>query len=287
MAVRNVFRSKQRSLLAITGIACSFSMMVAMGAIFDSVYHSIDFQFGLVDSYDIKVNLQNYAHKRDGTSSMGYLKGVKKAEPLLEAPVTISHMWLEKDINIYGLPGSGSLYRLMTDKEEEVNLPSDGMIISEQLADELSVRAGDTVTVKPFAGDREERTIKVRNIVSQYAGMRAYMEIDALGKLLGLPPAATAVVAIVDNDNMTEIRKELQEGKNVRAINEKNRVRQKVTELFDGLKVWLYIMWIFSFILGFALIYNLNIISLSERVREMATLKVVGLTDKEIIRILQ
>ncbi len=287
MAVRNIFRAKQRSILAVLGIAFSFSMMVAMGACFDSIYHSINFQYEHMDRYDLKISLRKHALKTDIARAALPLREVKKAEPLLEVPVTLSHKWLEKDIKIAGLPAQGTLYRLMSAKKEAVELPAKGLVISEHLSQKMKIGAGDTVTVKPYQGAREKRQVKVQKVVPLYIGLGAYMEIGALSEMLKVPPVASAMVANVNINEMKEIRKKLREGKNIAFIIEKSSAKAQLLKFFDGMKIWLYIMWAFAFVLGFAIVYNLNVISLSERAREMATLKIVGMTDREIARVLQ
>ncbi len=286
MAVRNVFRSKQRSFLAVFGIATSFSLMVASGASFDAVYYLINFQYEKVEKYDIKIGLKNYADRTEAVTGARYLEGVIKAEPMLEVPVTISNRWREKDTVITGLPQEAALYHLLTDKGKQVRLPERGMVISTQMAKILDIKQGDTVTVKPFLGDREERQVVVRQVIPQYVGLGAYMDIESLSSLLRAPPVASSVLMRVEEKNMSEVREELRTGKNVSAIHDKNKLKAQFEELMETSQASQYILLFFSFIMGFAIVYNVNIISLSEREREMASLMVLGMTEGEVSRIL-
>jgi len=286
MAVRNVFRSKQRSFLAVFGIATSFSLMVASGASFDAVYYLINFQYERVEKYDIKVGLKSYVDRTEAITGTSYLDGVISAEPMLEVPVTIANRWREKDTLITGLPQEASLYHLLTDKGKQVSLPDRGMVISTQMAKILDIKQGDTVTVKPFLGDREERQAVVRQVVPQYVGLGAYMDIDSLSSLLRAPPVASSVLLRVEGEKMSAVREELRTGKNVAAIHDKNKVKAQFEELMETSQASQYILLFFSFIMGFAIVYNVNIISLSEREREMSSLMVLGMTEGEVSRIL-
>lgn len=286
MAVRNVFRSKQRSFLAVFGIAASFSLMVASGASFDAVYYLINFQYEKVEKYDIKVGLKSYVGRTEAVTGTRYMDGVLEAEPVLEVPVTLSNKWREKDTVITGLPQEASLYHLLTDKGKQVSLPDRGMVISTQMAKILDIKQGDTITVKPFLGDREERQVVVRQVVPQYVGLGAYMDLESLSSLLRAPPVASSVLIRVEEGNMSEVREELRTGKNVSAIHDKNKLKAQFEELMETSQASQYILLFFSFIMGFAIVYNVNIISLSEREREMASLMVLGMTEGEVARIL-
>ncbi|MDT3701385.1 MAG: FtsX-like permease family protein [Thermincola sp.] len=286
MAVRNVFRSKQRSFLAIFGIASAFSIMVAANGSFDSINHLIDFEYNQVERYDMKIGLQNSAEQRTAISSAEAVRGILKAEPVLEVPVTLNHQWLKKDIVITGLTREGTLYQLLNNKGEVFNLPAYGLVISAQLAKTLNISASDVVTVKLFMGDKKEKLVRVVMIVPQYVGLGAYMDINALSSLISGPPLASSLLVKVDSALSADAHKTLKEGKNVSAILDKNKIKQQFEELMETSKSQKYIILIFGFVMGFAIVYNVNIISLSEREREMATLTVLGMTEGEINRIL-
>lgn len=286
MAVRNVFRSKQRSVLAILGIAAAFSLIVATAASYDAIYYLIDFQYGRVERYDIKVGLRNYVDETAGLTAAKNIPGVAKAEPLLEIPVTMSNKWLRKDLAITGLPSGASLYRLMTDKGTEVVIPDNGLVVSTQLAKILDIKIGDRVTVKPLVGDVTERQVTVRKIVPLFVGLGAYMELHDLSSLMGEPAMTSSVLVKVNPARLPEVRKALQEGKNIAAIHDKSKLKAQFEELMESSKASQFIFLSFALVMGFAIVYNLNLISLSEREREMATLMVLGMTEREIARIL-
>lgn len=205
---------------------------------------------------------------------------------MLEVPVTISHLWLKKDIAISGLTREGSLYRLLNDKGKAFQLPRNGLVISAQLAKTLNIKAGETVTVKPFLGDKREELVPVAMIVPQYVGLGAYMDIDALSHLLAGPPLASSLLLKADSSLSGEIRSKIRAGKNVSSLLDKNKIREQFEQLMETSQSQRYIILFFGFVMGFAIVYNVNIISLSEREREMATLMVLGMTEREIARIL-
>jgi len=286
MAVRNIFRSRQRSLLTVLGVAAAFSMMVASGASFDAIYHLIDFQYRQVERYDIKINLVNYTDKTRVLNSVRNIEGVTKAETLLEVPVTITNKWLQKDIVITGLEKEGDLYQLLTRKGKPVEVPDNGLVLSEQLAETLDVSVGDIVNIKPLVGERDNQSVVVKAIIPQYVGLGAYMDVDALSVILRSSSVASSILIKADQGNTSYIRTNIQEGKNVSTLHDKAKLKAQFEQLMESSKSQQLIILFFSFVMGFAIVYNVNLIALSERERELATLMVIGMTGKEVTRLL-
>jgi putative ABC transport system permease protein len=135
-------------------------------------------------------------------------------------------------------------------------------------------------------GDKKEKLVTVAMIVPQYVGLGAYMDINTLSSLLAEPPLASSLLIKTDSSISGEARGKLREGKNVSSIFDKNKIRKQFEKLMETSQSQRYIILFFGFIMGFAIVYNVNIISLSEREREMATLMVLGMTEQEIARIL-
>lgn len=286
MAVRNIFRNKQRSALTVFGIACAFSMMGLGNASFDSTFFLLDFQYGQVEKYGLKVSLRNLTDATEVVSAGQKVEGVTRAEPILELPVTLSNRWLQRDIAIQGLPAEAQLYRLLDQQGHPVNLPPSGLVISEQLAKLMQIKLGDRVTIKPLLGDVEAKSVVVRKIVPQYVGLGAYMEINALSSMMQQPPVASALLLQVQPDQLSQVIKALQKGENVGGIYDKEKMRAQFAELMESSQATQYVLLFFSFITGFAIVYNVNIIALSERERELATLMVLGMTEGEVNHIM-
>ncbi len=286
MAARNLFRSRSRTILAILGIATAFSLMVASAASLDATDLLMNFQFDQVEKYDMKVALNQFTGKNEAAAGGRHLRGVTMVEPELEVPATISHRWLKKDTVITGLERNSRLFRLITSKGDPVDLPKSGLVVSSQLAKILDLKPGDTVTVKPLLGDKQERLIRVAQVIPQYVGLGAYMEIDALSRVMNARPAASAVLLKVKREQYPEVRKILQEGKNVLALEDKTKIKAQYDEMMASSKSTIWIMLLFAFITGFAIVYNVTLISLAERERELATLLVLGMTEAEVGHIL-
>lgn len=286
MAIRNIFRSKQRSMLAVLGVAAAFSMMIASGASFSASDLLISFQFDKVEKYDLKVSLNSLADIEEAVTSAKHVDGVQKAEPYLEVPATLSHKWLQKDVAIIGLPNNAELYHLVTNAGNVVTLPADGVVISEQLSKVLNLHVGDLMNVKPYIGEKREVFVKIQQIVPQYVGLGAYMNIKALSKMLQTHEATSAILLKVDKEKLPSVRKDLQQAKNVFAIYDKTKVKTEFEQLMASSKSSMFVILFFAFLTGFAIVYNVTLISLSERERELTTLLILGMTEREVGRIL-
>lgn len=286
MASRNIIRNKERSLFALIGTASAFSMMVSSGASYDATDFMVSFQYNQVEKYDLKIGLAQNKEPQTAIEASKSVSGVKKAEALLEVPATISNKWLEKDIAITGLAKKTSLYQLLTSSGEKFTLPENGLVISSQLAKVLHVTTGDIVTLKPYAGERKEHFVRVQAVIPQYIGLGAYMNMASLSKIIDEQMVASSVLLTADKESVPEIKKILQSGKNVISIDDKTKAKEQFSELMASSQSTQYILLFFAFLTGFAIIYNISLISVAERERELATLLVLGMTEGEVARIL-
>lgn len=282
MAARNLLRNKQRTILSIVGIAMAFSMMVATKASIDGIYRLVDFQFYEVQKYELKAHLFGTPDDLKDLS----LQGVAESEVITEVPVTIRNGDKEKEVALTGLPQDASLYRVLADDGTKVELPSDGVVLSNQLATILGVKKGDEVAVDINVGDGQQLNLHVADVVPQYVGLGAYIDFDALQGKLSDKTVGSAVLLTAQEGRLADLRKDLQLDPRTLAIVDTTKLETQFEEFMGYAKPSQYALLFFAFLTGFAVIYNVNIISFAERERELATLMVLGMTEREIGRIL-
>jgi putative ABC transport system permease protein len=168
-----------------------------------------------------------------------------------------------------------------------VDLPAEGLVISTMLAQLLEVGPGDTITVEVLEGRRPVLEVPVAGVFETYIGSPAYMEIGALNRLLREPPSVTAVHLRVDPRARAAFFRELKDVPQVSAVT----LRDAAIETFRAtmartLLIFVSFFVVFSCALAFGVTYNTARIALSERGRELATLRVLGFTRAEISYIL-
>lgn len=285
MATRNLFRNRQRSLITMVGIMFAFSMMATtwyFNTIIDVMFYD---QFEKVQVHDVQVNFMRPLPLGEAERELKRFPGVRRMEPLLEAPVTLKHRWLEKDTVIMGLPGDGYLYNILTERDERMAPPREGVLLARYLADELELQVGSELTLESYWVD-DPLQVKVVGIIPQYLGSNAYMEINALNRLLGAGSLVTSALLAVDEGTAVLMRDHYREAEPVASVEESGALMDTFKELMESFGYMQYVFALFGFIIGFTIIYNSSIVSLSERKRELASLKVMGMTSGEVLQVI-
>ncbi|MDO9534368.1 MAG: FtsX-like permease family protein [Bacillota bacterium] len=285
MSVRNLFRNKQRSFFTLIGVMFAFSMM-AVTWYFNSIVDILIYdQFEKVQTHNVRVTFSRPLSLKEVERELRRLPGMKRVEPIVEVPVTLKHRWQEKDTIIMGLGEDAFLYNILTDQGERISPPERGIILTERLSDELNAPVGTELTLESY-WIRESRSVKVVDVIPQYLGTNAYMEINALNKYLGHGSLATSALLAVEDDSIPFFRERYLNAQPVASIEESGALIEKFNELMESFGAMQYIFTVFGFIIGFAIIYNSSIVSLSERKRELASLKVMGMTSGEVLQVL-
>jgi putative ABC transport system permease protein len=186
-----------------------------------------------------------------------------------------------------GLEPGGQLFRLFDRQEREVPLPVEGLMLSEKLAELLEVSLGDVVIVEVLEGERPVREVRVTALVSEFGGTNAYMNIHALRRLLREGDTVSGAFLSVDSERLAQLHGELKETPRVAGVTVKNAALQSFQDTIaeNLLRMRLFNI-LFAGVIAFGVVYNSARISLSERSRELATLRVIGFTRGEISAIL-
>ncbi|WP_084019455.1 ABC transporter permease [Desulfuribacillus alkaliarsenatis] len=286
MATRNLFRNKLRAFFILIGVSFSFAM-IAVSGYFSSVGDLIiGEQFEKVQTYDAKVVFSSPLEKSQVENELWGAQGVKNLETILEAPVSLEKEWRSKDILLMGLPDGGVLYNVIDDKGNKVELYNNGIYLSEHLAKDLQVGVGASLELdSPFLKG-EPLTIYVAGVISQNIGSTAYMRYEYLTELLGQGKIVTSALLNIDQEHIRLLKERYQEATMVASIEDKEQTMSQITELLETFSYTTWILVLFAAACGFAIIYSTSIISLSERQRELASLRVLGMSSKEVFEVL-
>jgi putative ABC transport system permease protein len=207
------------------------------------------------------------------------------AEGLLELPAELKNRHLKEGSMLIGIQAGSPLYKIF-DSRYRVSYPppTDGVILSNAMAKDLQVDVGDTIYIaSPLLAD--DVPVVVTRIIEQMLGGGFYMELGALSELMGLANH-TATAIILNTSDLSYVKEHLKNAANITAIDDKDSTLRKYREMMDMYSSMYLIMQIMSAMVGFAIIYTPSTISLSERKREYATLRVVGLSTDEVADIM-
>jgi len=235
--------------------------------------------------YNVRVTLNQpieYYRAVEATHSVRY---VTQAEGLMEVPVLLSHRHLQNGTVITGVPSGAVLYRIFdTNSRTAYVPPTDGLIITNGLADSLNAKAGDILYVESHVVNGYI-AVPIARVIEQNMGSGAYMELNVLAALLEQPAAATAV--IFNTSNVSYALSHFRESQNAATIEDKDTTLRKYLEMMEPYMGIFMMLNIMGVAVAFAIIYNTATISLSERKREYATLRVLGLSTNEICEIMR
>lgn len=286
MILRNLQRRPLRAAISVTGIAFGGALMVFGTFFLDAIDVIMDVQFHVVQRQDVMVNFTEPASAR-AFYEAGRLPGVVYAEPLRSVPARLRFGHRSRQVGIMGLAAKAQLRRVVDASLQPVELPPEGLVLSAKLAKILDVRRGDTLTVEVLEGARPVRETVVADLVEEYMGAAAYMEIGALRRLMREGEALSGVFLRIDTAYLDALYRRLKALPAVAAVNLKwaaLRSFQKMME--ETVYIMIFFNVLFSGIIAFGVVYNTARISLSERSRELATLRVIGFTRAEISFIL-
>ena len=286
IVLRNLERQPFRSLMTVVGIALATSVLVLGSFIQDVTEYVIDFQFTTVQRQDATITFIEPSSSAV-LHEVRNMPGVIDAEPFRSVPVRMRVGHRARRLAIMGLDPQMRLFRVLDTSERLVPLPDDGLVMSDKLADLLSVKVGDVVTLEVLEGERPVRAVAVAAIMTDYTEASAYMSIAALNRLLREGDCISGAFLTLDVQERGKLYTKLKEMPKVAGVSIKEAaLRSFQHTLEENLLRMRTINVIFACIIAFGVVYNSARISLAERSRELATLRVMGFTRGEISAIL-
>ena len=286
MIMRSLERRPVKALLTILGMASSVAILI-MGLFFsDSFDYVIRVQYSLAQREDLTVTFTEPTSS-SALHELESLPGVLYAEPFRAVPVEIRHGHREYRTSIQGIPSGSYLHRLIGIDLEPVAMPPEGLVLTGRLAEILRVRPGDRVEVEVQEGRRQTRDVPVAGLTQQFIGIGAYMDLKEANRLSGLGQAISGAFLMIDKSCERDLTRILTDRPRVAAIASQERVIQAFRDTTaQTMLTYTFILSLFAGVIAFGVVYNSARISLSERDRELASLRVLGFTRGEVAYIL-
>lgn len=285
--LRNMLRWPHRSALTVGGIAASVGLLVMALQWNDSIDYLAESYFFQAQRQHIMVGLadtQSTTVMRD----FDHLPGVLSVEPMRIVAADFSAGTSRHRGSLTGVAAAARLQPIYDDaRRAVVPAPRSGLVLGTALADKLHVGIGDSVDVHVLEGRRPESRLPVVDLVETYIGMPAWLHIGALDRLLKERPSAEYLNLLVDRRLEGELYRRLKKLPMISAV----MLRQAAVDSFYGtivenLMVFVSMFAALACVLGFGVAYNSTRIALSERSRELATLRVLGFSRAETAYIL-
>jgi putative ABC transport system permease protein len=277
MALRNIERRPTRALLTMGALALATGILIVPNAFRDGIGYVLDYQ-----RQTVFVSLIEASPART-LAEFRAAPGVVLAEPMRSAAVELRAGNHFRRLGITALPAQADLYRVIDAHERQLTLPPQGIVLSAKLAEVLGVKVGDVLAVRVLDGKRPEFSVPIVALSEDFAGTAAYMEINALNRLLGEGDRISGAYMSVSGGQWINFLQAMKRSPRVASVVVKNRIREgfrETTAQSIGLLQQIYLT--FATVVAFGIVYNSARISLSERQRELATLRVIGFTRGEV-----
>jgi putative ABC transport system permease protein len=286
MILRNLERAPVRSFVSILGIAFAVAVLFVGLAFVDVMNLLINEQFDLSMRQDATVVFVE-PRSPGATYEVEHLAGVMDVEPQRITPVRVRHGARSRTLAIVGLPATPRLNRVVDRSGHVVALPDDGLVLSKMLGDLLGVAPGQTLQAEVLEGRRPVRDVQIAALVDDSVGLQAYMRIDALRRMLREGDVVTGATVTLDPAQTASFYREVKMIPAVAGVALRDVALQNFREtMAENMYISILFNVGFAAIIAFGVVYNAARVSLSERSRELASLRVLGFTRAEISLIL-
>jgi putative ABC transport system permease protein len=286
MVLRNVERRPVRALLSALGVALALGTLLIGMILLDSVQAMMDVQFRIVQREDVSVGFYEAKDTR-ALREIARIPGVVRAEPYRVAAIEMSRGPVTRRLGLTGLDPDGTLRSMIDAERQRHPLPHGGVVLTERLARTLRVGPGDTVDVELLEHGAERQSIVVSALVNEMIGVNGYMTLPELHRLLREGPRVSGAYLTLERGSEASVFDALRQLPAVASTTSKTAmIRSFESQMAESLTITFTIVIVLAGILAVGVIYNGARIALSERQRELASLRVLGFSRREVASML-
>lgn len=286
MILRQIERRPFKFAFSVLGIAMGVAVFIVGFFFIDTIDFVMDAQFSRMERQEVTVTFTQPRPYR-ALHEIESLPGVLHAETFRAVPATFRFENRSRQLAIMGVPDNPRLKRVLDSQFRPIELPAEGVAMSRKLAEVLGLSAGEMVAVEIKEGARPARQIVVSALVDDFLGMSAYMRLDALNALMREGPTVSGALLSIDPAQSDALYTRLKQTPGVAAVTVKSAALNSFRQtLAESILIMVTLNVAFAAVIAFGVVYNTARVSLSERGRELASLRVLGLTRAEISYIL-
>ena len=286
MVLRHIARWPARAALTTIGIALAVAILVSSFFFYDSVAYMIDTYFFHAQRQDVTATFVEPRDRRV-LEQVAHLPGVMAVEGYRDVPVRFRLGHRARRGTITGLAPDADLRRMLDRGLRPARVPEEGIALSTKLAELLGAGLGDRLIVEVLEGRRPTRQVPVTALVEEYIGTPAYMDLGALNRLLLEGPMVSGAYLLIDAREAAPLYRRLKDTPAVAGVTLQTAAldtfRKTMAETI-GIMIIFYVL--FGSLIAIGVVYNSARIALSERGRELASLRVLGFTRPEVSHIL-
>ncbi|MDR7870859.1 MAG: FtsX-like permease family protein [Tissierellaceae bacterium] len=282
ITIRNLLRYKRRFLMTVFGIAGCTALLLTGFGVRDSIRAVVDRQFGEIFIYDITLGLEEV-----GVDNLSKYAEIKDFALLQREGGSLSFNGINKDISIVVPENSTNIsefIRLRDPKtKEKINIPDEGLIITKQISNSMDIKIGDKVVL--INNKDEEKEVEIIGITENYTSNYAYISNEYYVEIFSKELEYNEAIGHVINMTRTvedKLSRDLLSEEGIVSVSFNTMARENFDEIISALGYVVVVIIVSAGSLAFVVLYNLTNVNISERVREIATIKVLGFYDNEV-----
>jgi putative ABC transport system permease protein len=282
MIARHIERRPWKTALTVGGIAAASGIIMVANFQEDSVSYMIDVQYAMSQSQDLTVTLIEPT-SRNALHSLAGIEGVQHTEGMRAIPARLRHEHRSYRGSLQGMEPDGELRKVLDADLQRVVLPVEGVVLTDFLAELLAITPGQYLTVEVLEGNRPVLEVPVAGLTSEYLGVSAYMQRATVNRLLKEGDVVNTVFMDIDEKYSDRILRELDDMPRVAGtIIRETAIRSFHKTMEETILFFAFITALLGGVIAFGVVYNSAHIALSERDRELASLRVLGFTRGEV-----
>jgi putative ABC transport system permease protein len=282
MIARNILRRGWKSAVSVLGIASAAGLLVVGGYFLDAIDFMMTVQFDRVQRADATILFVEPVSE-DAKTELTRLPGVIRAEPFRSVAARLRFEHRSRRVELTGLARGSELYVPLDSLLRPVAVPPAGLLLTRKLAEVLGVVPGESISVEVLEASRPVRDVQLAAVVDELVGVRAYMSASALSRLMGEQGSVSGANLRVDPVQAPALYSLLKRLPAVRGVVIREAVVRSVREILQrSLVIPTVVNALFASIIAFGVVYNGARIALSERGNELASLRVLGFTRREV-----
>lgn len=290
VTVRNMFRYKKRFLMTIIGIFGCTSLILFGFLLKDSVASIVERQYGKIFNYNFVVTLKSsLSHEEIDSASREIVNNdnIKEGVKVSLSSASILANDNVEDVQIIVPEELDQIYSVINfidTKNNDVKIQNSGVVITDKVASLLKVKIGDKIIIRDTSDKEVEAT--VQNIVKNYVSHYMYMTKDTYEMLFGDYNVNGMLINTYDiEDNLKDdLAREIMNNSKVSSVSNIDSMKETIDDMMGLMKYVVWVLIVSAGLLAFVVLYNLATVNISERIRELATIKVLGFYDDEVYK---
>lgn len=290
VTARNIFRYKRRFLMTVIGIGGCTALLLTGFGIRDSINIIVSKQFNEIFKYQMITTFKSDASKEDLnelTNAINNDKNIKESIMLNQSSIDVIKGNVKKTAFLV-VTGDKNKFRdfiVLRNRNTgaEIPLKDDGVVITEKLSNMLKVRNGDYMYLDTGSGGKVK--VKIDGIAENYLQHYVYMSSSLYEKLFNKKMSSNEILSKLNDSSNTkedEISQKILKSKAVMTVNFISSVKKTFQDVVNNLLSVVLVLIVSAGTLAFVVLYNLTNINITERIRELATMKVLGFYDEEV-----